>query len=130
MPRRIGRLRPVAGRLTAAPVVGIAAVAFLPAAAKPPAIPEADLPYIGLLVYCFSFVALLVFGIWGFRIGTGWRDEGNGGGGSKGPEAEPPRPSGGRELTDDFPAWEEQLGAPEREPAASDRPDKVSAGTP
>jgi hypothetical protein len=127
MPRRIGRRRPAVAGVTAAPVLGIAPIAFLPAAAGRPAIPAAALPYLAVLGYLVNLVILVVFGIWGFRIGTGWRDDGNGGG-SKGPDVEPPPAPGGRELTDDFPAWEEQFGAPEHEPTAADRLDKISAG--
>ncbi len=128
MPRRIGR-RGAAPRITGIPVLGITAIAFLPAVAGPPAIPSAKLPYIALLVYSFNLIVLIVFGIWGFRIGSDGRDEGNGGGG-RGPDPKPPPPPGGRELTDDFPAWEEQLGQPEHERAAADRRDKVSSGAP
>lgn len=130
MPRRIGRRRPAVAGVSAAPVLGIAAIALLPVAAGRPAIPAAALPYFAVLGYLVNLVILVVLGIWGFRIGTGWRDDGNGGGGSKGPDVEPPPPSGGREMTGDFPAWEEQFGAPEQEPTAADRLDKIPADTP
>ena len=130
MPRRIGRKRPVAARVAAAPVLGVAVLAILPAVAKPPTIPTDRLPYLALFAYLFNLVVLIVFGIWGFRIGSGGRDDGNGGGGPEGPEVKPPPPPGGLELSDDFHAWEQQLSGPQHEPAEEDRPDKVSSGPP
>jgi len=128
MPRRIGPERPTVARKSGAPVLGIAVIAFAPAIAGPPAISGAALPYVVVLVYSFNLIVLIVFGIWGFRLGTGWRDDGNGGG-SKGPDVEPP-PPGGLEATDDFPAWEDQFTGPEPEAAQADRLDKISQGTP
>jgi hypothetical protein len=130
MPRRIGRRQPAVAGVSAAPVLGIAVIAFLPVAAGRPAIPAAGLPYLFLLGSLVNLVILVVFGIWGLRIGTGWRDDGGNGGCSKSPAVEPPPPPGGRELTGDFPAWEEQFGAPDHEPTAADRLDNISADTP
>jgi hypothetical protein len=115
MPRGRRCRRPGAAGVAAAPMLGVAVIAMLPAAAGPPTIRAAALPYVALAIYGVNLVILVVFGIWGFRIGTGWRDEGDGGGGQKGPDVEPPPPAGGRELTGDFPAWEQQFEAPERE---------------
>jgi hypothetical protein len=120
MPRRIGRRRPGAVGETAASIPGIAAFAFLPAVAGSPAVQGAALPYLAIIGYLLTLVFLVVFGIWGFRLGSGRLDEGNGGG-SQGPDDKPAPPPGGRELTEDFPAWEEQLGTAEHEPAAARR---------
>jgi hypothetical protein len=130
MPRRIGRRRPAVAGVSAARVLGITAVAFLPAAAGRQAIPAAALPYLFLLGSLVNLVIFAGFGIWGFRRGTGWRDDGGNGGGSKGPAVEPRPPPGGRELTGDFPGWEEQFGAPGHELTAADRLDDIPAGTP
>ena len=130
MRRRMRFGRPAVAGRTATPMLGIAAVAFLPAVAGAPAIRAAALPYVALLVYSFNFIFLIVFGIWGFRLGSGGRDDGNGGGGPKRPDVEPPPPAGGRELTDDFGAWEEQFAAPGDDHAGDDRQDKVPADTP
>jgi hypothetical protein len=87
--------------------------------------------------YVAILVVLVVFGIWGFRSGTG-RSGGNGGGGSKEPKPEPPPPSG-KEPEDeprpvtfdvasmrDFPAWEDQM----HQTGEPDRTEKVPADKP
>jgi hypothetical protein len=122
MPRRIGRRRPRAASLTAAPVLGIAVITHLPAVGiGPPVIPDGATLYLCVLGYALPLFVIISFGVWGFRLGSRWRDEGHGGGGSKGPGVEPPPPPGGRELTDDFPAWEKQFGSPDREHVGAGR---------
>jgi len=92
----------------------------MPAALGPPAILTGADAYLAALGYLVSLVFLVVFGIWGFRIGSGTRDE-DGGGGSSGPDPGSPPPTGGQEVTDHFAAWEEQWKAPEDESAAARR---------
>ena len=48
--------------------------------------------------YLAPIVILVVFGIWGFRLGSkdSGGNSGGGGGGSKGPEPKPMPPSGGK----------------------------------
>ena len=91
----------------------------MPAALGPPAILTGADAYLAALGYLVSLVFLVVFGIWGFRIGSCTRDEG--GGGSSGPDPGSPPPTGGQEVTDHFAAWEEQWKAPEDESAAARR---------
>jgi hypothetical protein len=79
------------------------------------------LPELGIIGYFLGLVVLVVFGIWGFRIGSNGPSRGNGGG-SKRPRVEPRPPSGGHELADDdFQAWEKQFQASEQEPAGTRR---------
>lgn len=72
------------------------------------------LPELGIIGYFLGLVVLVVFGIWGFRLGSGGPHGGNRGGGSKRPHVEPPPSPGGHEPTDDFEAWEKQLEATEQ----------------
>jgi hypothetical protein len=77
------------------------------------------LPELGIIGYFLGLVVLVVFGIWGFRLGSNGPHGGNRGGGSKRPHVQPPPPSGGHEVTDDFQAWEKQFEEEtEHEPAA------------
>lgn len=46
--------------------------------------------------YLVPIVILLVFGIWGFRLGSNDSGGNSGGGGSRGPEPTPTRPGGGK----------------------------------
>lgn len=92
-------------------------------------VPAVGSAYVVLLGYAACLVTLIALGIWGFRLGDGGRDDGNGRGGSDGPDPEPPSPSGGRELTDDFPAWEDQFRAQDNEPAQPESREKIPAGS-
>ncbi len=119
MQRRIGRRRADVAAVTGRGI-GIRAVAFLPAALGPAVIPTGGYLYLAVIGNLLGIVVLVVFGIWGFRIGSGGRD-GGGGGGSKRRGVGPPPPSGGRELADDFAAWEQESGTPQDEPAMAGR---------
>jgi hypothetical protein len=77
------------------------------------------LPELGIIGYFLGLVVLVVFGIWGFRIGSGRHGGGNGGGGSKRPYVQHPPPPGGQQLTDDFEAWEKQFQDSEHEPTGT-----------
>jgi hypothetical protein len=101
-------------------MLSVGAIALLPAAAGHPTVHAALLPIFPALGYLVTLVVLVVFGVWGFRLGDYRRDEGNGGGSARTNAGSPP-PAGGRELTADFAAWEEQLEIPEPEPAAPRR---------
>jgi hypothetical protein len=123
MPLRIRRRRPAGETASSARVPGVAALGILPAAADHAVVHGLGLPLFAALGYLASLVVLVVFGIWGFRLGSGRFDEGNGGGGSRGPDLGSPPPAGGRELTDDFAAWEEQLRAAGHKPAEASEPE-------
>jgi hypothetical protein len=87
----------------------------------------------GLILTVSGYLAILailtIFGIWGFRLGSG-KSDGNGGGGSKEPEPQPPPSPGGCEVDegDDFAAWEAQLQpSSDGESPPSDRPTRVGS---
>jgi hypothetical protein len=119
MPCRIGRRRRGVADVTGVPARCVGVLAVLPALAGPQAASADSQPYFAAAGYLIGLVILVVFGIWGFRIGSGRRDDGNGGG-SKRPDAGPPLPSGGRDATDDFAAWEEECQP--QEPAGPHEP--------
>lgn len=112
-----------------------------PGALGDPPVVTAGSVIIVMLAYVIILVILVVFGVWGFRTGTG-SSGGNGGGGRKKPKPQPPPPPGGRELPDereresfdarqaDFPAWEEQFRESGHEPDEPDRREKVPADAP
>jgi hypothetical protein len=52
--------------------------------------------FVLLAAYLIPLVILVVFGIWGFRLGSKHSGGNGGGGGSKGPEPTPTPPSGGK----------------------------------
>ena len=106
---------------------GVAAIGVLPAVVGHAAVHHDGLPFFAAAGYLVSLVVLVVFGIWGFRTGSGRFDEGNGGGGSKGPDIGSPPPTGGRVLTGDFAAWEQQFGTPGRMPAET--PEREPVGS-
>jgi hypothetical protein len=93
---------------------------------------EVVAPSGGVLLTISGYLAILailtIFGIWGFRLGSG-KSDGNGGGGSKEPDPQPPPSPGGRQLDgpDDFAAWEAQLQSRDGERPPSDQPAKVRA---
>jgi hypothetical protein len=119
MPRRIGCRRSDVGDVTGR-VAGFAEFAFLPAAVGGPVVITVGNAYLGIVGYLLTLVFLVVFGIWGFRLGSRGVDGGNGGG-TKRRDAGPPPPSDGRELTDDFAAWEREAEVSEDEPAGARR---------
>jgi hypothetical protein len=54
-------------------------------------------PFLVLAAYLAPLVILVVFGIWGFRLGSKYSGgSSGGGGGSKGPEPTPTPPTGGK----------------------------------
>jgi hypothetical protein len=120
MPRRIGRRRADVGDVTGR-AAGCAEFAFLPAAVGGPVVFARGNAYLGIVGYLLTLVFLVVFGIWGFRLGSRGVDGGDGGGGTKPRDAGPPPPSDGRELTDDFAAWEREAEVSEDEPAGARR---------
>jgi hypothetical protein len=85
-------------------------------------------PILAVSGYLAILAILTVFGIWGFRLGSG-KSDGNGGGGSKDPEPQPPPSPGGCEVDEagDFAAWEAQLRARDGESPPSDRPAGVGS---
>jgi hypothetical protein len=132
MARRFTSVRrsPLPG-VPAVRMLGVGAVAFLPEAAKGvPSVSAAAFPYLLLLAYGVNMVILVVFGILGFRHGTGtWPEDGDGGGGSKRPDPEPSPPTG--ELpTEDYPSRSGPLREAEPEPDSADQRDRVPVGAP